>query len=111
MTGYGGPSGYEFLSRTAGLGTILNSSDIISTFHYVDGMVFANGLGLVINESLQVANLDTPKSRFPFGRLVLVASNTSNLYVYHQINESALAEEEYVTGAGWITRLIPVSTG
>ena len=105
------PSGYESLSRAAALDKFSNSSDIIAPFFYSNGFIFADGLGLVLNESLLIADSSTPNLRFPFGRLAWLTSNTSSLYIYHQINESALAEEEDINGAGWITRLIPVSTG
>ena len=87
----------------AGIDKIVNSSDIIAPFY---------GLGLVLNETLQMAGFSTPNSRFPFGRLAWLTSNTtSSLYIYHQVNESALAEEEHIPDAGWATRLITVPTG
>ena len=102
----------EHLPRAAGIDKIVNSSDIIAPFYYDEGSTTTYGLGLVLNETLQMAGFSTPNSRFPFGRLAWLTSNTtSSLYIYHQVNESALAEEEHIPDAGWATRLITVPTG
>ena len=100
----------ESLAQSLHVDNNLNTSDIIAPFP-VDGDVL-NGYGpcLVVNETLRGGGFSPPKSTFPFRRLGWLNSNTSSFYFYHQINESTLAEEEHIDGAGWITRLIPVST-
>ena len=99
---------FESLSSELGLGEILNSTDIIAPYYSTEAIGDA---WVVSNETLQALDFTTPKSKFPFGRLAWLTSNTSSRYIYHQIDESTLAEEEYIDGAGWNTRLITISTG
>ena len=104
-------TGFEPPPREAGIGNALQSSDIIIPFrHDNNGDVFPVGLGVVVNETLQLADNLALSPRFPFSRLAWLTSNASSLYIYHQINESTLAEEENILGTGWVTRLISVST-
>ena len=101
---YGDPAHYEVLSGELGIGGTLNFTDIIAPDYSTQ---VTGGAWLVINETLRG---DSLRSKFPFGRLAWLASNTSSLYIYHQVNESTLAEEEDIAGAGWNTRLITITT-
>ena len=107
--------GNDSVAQTEGTDQISRASDIIAPFAILDengtsSYFFYNSLGLVVNETFRMDGFSTSPSKFPFNRLAWLTKEAAPLFVFHQINESSLAEEEYVDGAGWVTRLIPVST-
>ena len=102
---------YKSVSQALVSGTALSSGDIISPFVTAMGGFLPLGLSLVVNETLLLPGVSGPKSKFPFNRLAWVNANGSTaMNIYHQLNESLLAEETYVQEAGWIQRMIPVPT-
>ena len=98
-------------SQTNELRTALSNSenDLISLFYYDKGFSFPiSTLGTVVNESLYLPGLARSNSRFPFSRLAWTSSNSSSsVYLYHQLNETMLAEEILID-LGWSTKMIPV---
>ena len=101
----------DFLFQSSGFGQTLESGEIIAPFSYTGGNVSNEGLALVINETLRGVESTIPPTRVPFSRLAWFPfPGSSSTYIYHQINESALAEEGHIQGAGWNTTAIFVST-
>ena len=93
----------------------LSNGDLINPFTYSEPGMEAGFLGpsVVMNETLRtpragVPSHDESNTRFPFSRLAWTTfPNTTTIYIYHQLNETTLAEEA-LTDIGWSTRIIPV---
>lgn len=65
---------------------------------------WVNGTSLAAYTTDNIALSTQPRSPFPFTRLAgTIASNSSNIYLYHQINGSAIAEDVYNTDGGFFT--------
>lgn len=94
----------------------LNSSDIDFTQVWITAksilsyVFWVNGLTL---EAFLSSSLDPPPvSPFPFTRLASAAVVGSNsLYLYHQINETTIAEDQYEEVIGqWTSNNITIKT-
>ena len=100
------------LFRSPSFGEILKAGDLVAPFLNYNGITSNEGLALVVNETLRLAKFTPPPMKVPFSRLTWYPfEGLSSIYIYHQINESALAEEALIEGAGWNTTVIAVSTG
>jgi len=63
---------------------------------------WVNGTSLAAYTTDNIGLSTKPKSDFPFTRLG-GTSNSSNIYPYHQINDTATAEDVYNTDGGFFT--------
>lgn len=51
-----------------------------------------------------------PMSSFPFTRLAgLSDANSSTVFIYHQLNASTFAEDQWDSTSGWISNAITIS--
>ena len=102
------------LFQSPGFAETLEAGDFVAPFINNNGITSNAGLALVVNETLRLAKEfpPPPPMKVPFSRLAWYPfEGSSSIYIYHQINESALAEEALLESAGWKTTIIPVSTG
>ncbi len=65
---------------------------------------WVNGTSLAAYTTKNIGLSTEPKSDFPFSRLAgTTVGNSSNVYLYHQINQTAIAEDMYNTDGGFFT--------
>ena len=65
---------------------------------------WVNGTSLAAYTTKNIALSTMPESPFPFSRLAgTTVGNSSDVYLYHQINETAIAEDVYNTDGGFFT--------
>ena len=65
---------------------------------------WVNGTSLAAYTTKNIALSTMPKSPFPFSRLAgTTVGNSSDVYLYHQINETFIAEDVYNTDGGFFT--------
>lgn len=65
---------------------------------------WVNGTSLAAYTTKNIGLSTMPKSAFPFSRLAgTTVGNSSDVYLYHQINESSIAEDVYNTDGGFFT--------
>lgn len=65
---------------------------------------WVNGTSLAAYTTRNIGLSTMPKTSFPYSRLAgTTVGNSSNVYLYHQINETAIAEDMYNTDGGFFT--------
>ena len=75
------------------------SSDSYTLFGF-----WVNGTSLAAYTTRNIGLSTMPKSPFPYSRLAgTTVGNSSNIYLYHQINGTAIAEDMYNTDGGFFT--------
>lgn len=65
---------------------------------------WVNGTSLAAYTTKNIGLSTKPKTEFPFSRLAGTTSgNSSDVYLYHQMNQTAIAEDIYNTDGGFFT--------
>jgi hypothetical protein len=91
---------------------VVNSSDLLTTLLSYDPSVAfeINAPVFVQNKSLSFP-VGGPNTPYPFSRLAWTNSNDFDvIYIYHQLNNSMLAEDAFHLTSGWHTTEINIGT-
>ena len=92
----------------------INNTGTTATSYTLFGF-WVNGTSLAAYTTKNIGLSTMPKSPFPFSRLAgTTVGNSTDVYLYHQINESSIAEDVYNTDGGFFTTTymnISVSSG
>lgn len=91
--------------------TLLGDVDIAQVFvndassqSYTLFGFWVNGTDLAAYTTKNIGLSTQPQSKFPFSRLAgTTAGNASDVYLYHQINETSIAEDMYNLDGGFFT--------
>ena len=88
--------------------SLIQQSDIATLGTY--SVIWVNGTQPVIISLDSDEIIKAPNNAFPFTRLASVTLADKSSFLYHQINGTAFAEEQWDASSNtWITTYIPVS--
>jgi hypothetical protein len=86
------------------------SDTILCSWSFVgSGVARPSEPSFVQNNTLTFSGANPPTTPYPFSRLAWISGNNSDvIYIYHQLNNSMLAEDAYSSGSGWYSTNIGI---